>query len=171
MGGAAANFDIVILFKGDGNRRFQRRAYRRDRHTRLAGVGRRLFRQIRIWIKPPSARFSLQLMQQTIHHVIADEGARGLRRRGRDPCWRSALTIALIGSVLKQAAGPLATIGSSIRLLAFIVGDPRIIDIDRYTFDGDIDTAAGLSDGNRQPRLIGFQRRLQHRQRFAEYAG
>ena len=38
------------------------------------------------------------------------------------------------------------------RLLAFIVGDPRIIDIDRYTFDGNIDTAAGLSDGNRQPR-------------------
>ncbi len=56
-------------------------------------------------------------------------------------------------------------------MLAFIVGDPRIIDIDRYTFDGNIDTAAGLSDGNRQPRLIGFQRRLQHRQRFAEYAG
>lgn len=47
MGGAAANFDVVILFKGDGNRRFQRRAYRLDRHTRLPRMGRRLFRQIR----------------------------------------------------------------------------------------------------------------------------
>lgn len=115
--------------------------------------------------------FSLQLMQQTIHYVIADEGARGLRHRGRDPLLAQRADDRFDRQRTEAGRRAISDDRLIDRLLAFIVGDPRIIDIDRYTFDGNIDTAAGLSDGNRQPRLIGFQRLLQHRQRFAEYAG
>jgi hypothetical protein len=88
-------------------------------------------------------------VQQTIHHVIADEGARGLRHRRRDPLLRSALTIALIGSVLKHAAGRRRR--SARRSAAGLYcRDPRIIDVDRHTFDGDIDATARLA--NRQGR-------------------
>ncbi len=56
-------------------------------------------------------------------------------------------------------------------MLAFVIGDARIIDVDRHTFDADIDPTAGLPHRDNQLRLQVLYRRVERRQRLAKHAG
>ena len=119
----------------------------------------------------PHLILSLQLVQQTVHDVIADEGAGSLRHRGRDP----AIAQRADDRFDRQGAEPRGRPAVDDRrvdgLLAFVIGDTRIIDVNRHTFDADIDPAAGLSHRDNQLRLQVFNRRVQRRQRLAKHAG
>ena len=119
-------------------------------------------------IPAPYLILPLQLVQQTVHDVIADEGAGSLRHRGRDP----AIAQRADDRFDRQGAEPRGRPAVDDRrvdgLLAFVIGDTRIIDVNRHTFDADIDPAAGLSHRDNQLRLQVFNRRVQRRQRLQQ---
>lgn len=114
---------------------------------------------------------TLQPVQQAVHDVVADEGAGGLRHRGRDP----AIAQRADDRFDRQGAEPRRWPAVDDRrvdgLLAFVIGDTRIIDVDRHTFDADIDPTAGLPHRDNQLRLQVLYRRVKRRQRLAKHAG
>ena len=107
-------------------------------------VCRRLFRQVRDMDKPAlDLVLAAQTVQQAIHDMVAHIGAGGLRNGGRNAGLahrtdhRFNRQSAEIG---RRTAGDDRLIH---RLLPLIVGDTRVVDVDRHPFNRDVGTAAG----------------------------
>ena len=90
-----------------------------------------------------------QAMQQAIHHVITDKRPRRLRHRRRNafaPQGGHDRFDRQRAEVRRRASGYDRHVD---RLQAFIVRDPRIIDVDRHPFNGDVDATARLANRQR----------------------
>ena len=100
-------------------------------------------------------------MLQVIEHLIAHKGARRVRhRRGNAGCFnRAHHCLERQGAEIRRR--PLRHDRRIDRLIAEVVGNAGIVDIDRHPLDADISAAGAQPDGDHQFRLELFQQLLQ----------
>ena len=135
----------------------------------FAAAHRHLFRQVGdVDEAGGDGRFALrgEVVQQAVEQVVADVGASRVGDTGRD-----ALRLDVRDHFLDRQRCPVGDRAASDdgfinRLVAFVVGDTEVVDIDADAFHRDVRAAARLTDGNDGIGLHFFNRRLHGFQRL-----
>ncbi len=108
-------------------------------------------------------------MQQAVHQVVADEGTGGVGYAGGDAGGPDVFYHGFDGERGKVGRGPVRTNGLVDRLVAFIVLDSGVINVDGDPFRGQVVLAAGLADAEDRVGLFPFDGGVDNVDGFAEY--
>jgi hypothetical protein len=183
MRGAASEPEVASLRERDLDDDAQRADDVLERHVRRVAVAGRLLGQKRhvheaaarpepAPVEPaPVGAARVEQVHEPIEDVVADEGPRGLRDVSREARRAQRRDCGLDGQCAPVSDGAALDDGAIDRLLAGVVGDARVVDVDGDALERDAVAASGLTRADHEHRIVRLDLAAEHVHRLAEHAG
>lgn len=111
------------------------------------------------------------VMQNAVHQMVADKGTGGIGNGSRQTGLPDFGSHSLDRQIGKICGGTVPANGSVNGLIAFIIRNPGIIQVNGYPLRSQIMPSAGLTDAQNHIRLLRFHFFRHHIHRLPEHRG